>query len=737
MFSQAIRVLQAARGGEASVALSRWGPVVLEDFLTDREAAGLRRELLGSHADWFPMQTQGAQEESVAAYRDALASLVPASAPTQALGGEHGERASTTCEAVLSELGAFQDRLMLRKQEGWSVRGESISRWKGFRCMIATWGAADEGNESASEWSKHKALGPVPAGMPRLAALQASLLSVRFRSALASLVGLPVDAVEPLYLRIYRHSEPHHFTAPHTDQHTDIALDHDQANPRVVRTLASLAFNLGDHDTEADGSGGLVWCLPQPRRLPSPRGSALLFRVSNVSRHAVVPGYYGNGRGQRLTVQVVFGGVLPGGGSRPSVGSFPTDVPPADALPPATRPSAAQARCTDDNEAVADLTSAQLGQALRCVDLLREPGEAPRHCVEGEVLGRLCCARCAVLWADRGRFVQGLRPQLVRVQELLREANRRFRSPPLHPGTVVSDGAAAAVGEIRMPLCVLGTGKLQGRRAAEIIEYALRSGYRHLDSAMSYRSHGELLRRGVEGSGVPREDIFITTKVPTSSMGYHGASAIVERIAREIPGGYADLCLVHWPVSDGPSPPGGSSAHFDVVERAGTWRVLEAAFRARTCRAIGVSNFMVKHLEELAGYAWIQPAVNQIEYSPTAPLGELIDYCHRKGIVVEAFRWHAQHVMDLPQLQELSRSMARPAMHVLMRWFLAQGIAPIFGTNREERLLENAEAFATDQQLELTRAELSALRLPRDDYPWINYAGARSPWGMPAMDSFA
>ncbi|OLQ12724.1 Aldo-keto reductase family 4 member C9 [Symbiodinium microadriaticum] len=112
--------------------------------------------------------------------------------------------------------------------------------------------------------------------------------------------------------------------------------------------------------------------------------------------------------------------------------------------------------------------------------------------------------------------------------------------------------------------------------------------------------------------------------VPPDAMGFEATWALVQRFAEEMPGGYADLCMVHWPNTAEQAPASVKDPElWSVLERVGTWKALEAAHDMGICKALGVSNFMLKHLQELQRYARVPPAVNQIEYSPTAPLTDV------------------------------------------------------------------------------------------------------------------
>jgi len=752
--TQAIAALQSSLNSEASYATRSWGPGLFRDMLTTAEVEALRAELQGLSAPWQRPQVAAPTDVGLSAARDELVRLALETPHENRQERADGSRQLADgdprpCMSAIPTDARFRtDRYELQISDGWTRRPDLSP--------VSMMRVYDQGPAEAAA----SGLGVAPHGMPCLRQFQEAVSSESFRHTVAAVAGLPADVIRPLRLRVYQHTAWHHFSCPHTDQCVDFINDvrgssidngmRKVENRWMARSLVSVSFNLG---TEEDPNEplGLVWCMPEPRRLPSPPGSALVFRISNISIHAVFPVYDATAGRYRLTIQVVFGGPLLAGGARPppkggpfSSGPPPPPPPSAGRLAPAplvpapampavalpAAPTSALDGCRDEDELLREATLSQAGHVMTCRQLIMEGAEGVRLCREGAELAERCCESCRGLWAARARMLQDLQPQQARAARLLMQAGTRFRSPPLR-----GDIRAAAEG---MPLVALGTGGgLRGWRAEAIIEYALRTGYRHLDSAVSYASHETAIWRGVEASGVPRKEVFITTKVPPSSMGYRGAaSACAERIARELPGGYADLCLLHWPQAEGSGPWEGSrNPEWLVVERAGAWRALEDARDAGTCRAIGVSNFLVKHLEELARYARILPAANQIEYSPSAPLQELVDYCHRHGIVVQAFGWLLPHVLELPKLLEVSKALGRPLVHVLLRWFLAQGISPLFKTEREERLLENAEALSDD--FELSPVQVAEITQPQEDYPWSFYTWENSPWRTPAMSTFS
>jgi len=160
---------------------------------------------------------------------------------------------------------------------------------------------------------------------------------------------------------------------------------------------------------------------------------------------------------------------------------------------------------------------------------------------------------------------------------------------------------------------VLGLGVFQtppGKVTREAVKFALKVGYRHIDTASLYGNE-EDVGRGVRDGGVPREEVFVTTKLWNSDHGYDSALSACDKSLRRLGLGYIDLYLVHWPVPE---------------LRKETWKAFEELQRRGSCRAIGVSNYTVRHLQEL-GSSEVVPAVNQVEFNPFLYQKELLRFC--------------------------------------------------------------------------------------------------------------
>jgi diketogulonate reductase-like aldo/keto reductase len=249
-----------------------------------------------------------------------------------------------------------------------------------------------------------------------------------------------------------------------------------------------------------------------------------------------------------------------------------------------------------------------------------------------------------------------------------------------------------------MPAFGLGVFRAGSGAATEnAVTWALEAGYRHVDTARIYgneRDVGRAVRRWCERSGVERGEIFVTTKLWNDDHGFDRAREAFEASLRALDIGYVDLYLVHWPV------PG---------RRRESWRALESLVDERRCRAVGVSNFTVAHLDELLQNARVLPAVNQIELHPFLQQRELVRYCAERGIVVEAYSplTKGRRLGD-PRLVAIARELGRAPAQVLIRWSLEKGFVVIPKSADRERIVANADVF--DFELgERATARLDAL----------------------------
>ena len=217
-----------------------------------------------------------------------------------------------------------------------------------------------------------------------------------------------------------------------------------------------------------------------------------------------------------------------------------------------------------------------------------------------------------------------------------------------------------------IPQIGVGTWTLCGETARKNVRLALDAGFRHIDSAQGYENEYEV-GQGIADSGVPRREIFVTTKVATNIM-REGSDAVrksIDESLSKLNTGYIDLLLIHWPVKD-------------CVKE--TWKVMEESVHQGKVRSIGVSNFNRHHLDDLLAYADIRPVINQIEVHPLMTQDENIAYNHELGIQIEAWGPFGQGDIDVigqPLLQSLARKYQKTASQIVLRWIVQRDLITI------------------------------------------------------------
>jgi len=231
----------------------------------------------------------------------------------------------------------------------------------------------------------------------------------------------------------------------------------------------------------------------------------------------------------------------------------------------------------------------------------------------------------------------------------------------------------------RLPHLGLGVFKAAaGGSARRAVLDALETGYRHIDTAAAYGNERDV-GEAVRASGIPRSDIFVTTKLWNSDQGFDAALRAFDASLGRLGLEYVDLYLVHWPVPK---------------LRRDSWRALERLDDEKRARAIGVSNYMVNHLQELLGDARVPPAVNQIEVSPFLQQREVRAFCQAHGIIVEAYSPLTKgERLSHPAVREIARQAGRTPAQVLLRWGLQHDMVVLPKSVRPDRIRENAAIF--------------------------------------------
>jgi diketogulonate reductase-like aldo/keto reductase len=244
---------------------------------------------------------------------------------------------------------------------------------------------------------------------------------------------------------------------------------------------------------------------------------------------------------------------------------------------------------------------------------------------------------------------------------------------PAAPATLALNTGA------RIPQVGLGVWQsARGESTLSAVGAALRLGYGHVDTARIYGNEAEV-GEAVRSSGLPRSEIFVTTKLWNADQGFDPAlrafDASLERLGLE----YVDLYLIHWPVAG---------------QRLHSWRALERIFGEGRARSIGVSNFLVPHLEELLAHAKVVPAVDQIEVHPFLQHRDTRAFCAAHGIVVEAYSplTHGERLRDAT-VTKVAKRAGRSNAQVLLRWGIQHGMVVLPKSVKEARIAENLAVF--------------------------------------------
>ena len=231
----------------------------------------------------------------------------------------------------------------------------------------------------------------------------------------------------------------------------------------------------------------------------------------------------------------------------------------------------------------------------------------------------------------------------------------------------------------------------EGTETCNAVKWALEAGYRHIDTAMIYGNE-ESVGRGMKESGIPREEIFLTTKLWNADIrAQRGREAFEESLER-LGTDYVDLYLLHWPVE-----------HF-----AEAWTVLEDLKMEGRIRSIGVSNFQPHHLEELEKIQRIAPAVNQIESHPYFNNQQVIDYCLEKNIQIEAWSplgGTGGNVLQDEKLAQIGAKYGKSPAQTVIRWDIQRGIIVLPKSTHQNRIIQNLDVF----DFELSAEDMQAI----------------------------
>ncbi len=241
-----------------------------------------------------------------------------------------------------------------------------------------------------------------------------------------------------------------------------------------------------------------------------------------------------------------------------------------------------------------------------------------------------------------------------------------------------------------MPLLGLGVYDMYHRDAEQAVEWALEMGYRLIDTAAMYRNETEI-GNGIRQSGIPREQVFLTTKVNNTDQGYDQTLRAFEESEQRLNVAYIDLYLVHWPLKN---------------TRRDTWKALEQLYADGRVRAIGVANYLEPFFDELATYATVVPVVNQVEFSPYLYLEALLHRCQSQNTVLQAYTplIRGQKLQD-PPLVDIAQKHGKTAAQIMLRWAVQLGVSTIPKSANQARLKENFDIF----DFELDESDMAVL----------------------------
>nr|WP_186321385.1 aldo/keto reductase [Bacillus sp. FJAT-22090] len=243
---------------------------------------------------------------------------------------------------------------------------------------------------------------------------------------------------------------------------------------------------------------------------------------------------------------------------------------------------------------------------------------------------------------------------------------------------------------VKMPWLGLGVFQVEeGQELVDAVKTAIKHGYRSIDTAAIYGNEsgvGQGIREAIEETGITREELFITSKVWNSDLGYEQTIAAYEESLSKLGLDYLDMYLIHWPVEG---------------KYKDAWRALETLYKEGRVKAIGVSNFHISHLEELMKDAEIKPMINQVETHPRLTQKELLAFCKQHHIQMEAWSPLMQgQLLDNADLQQIANKHGKSVAQIILRWDLQNGIITIPKSTKAHRIAENANVFDFELSIE-------------------------------------
>lgn len=232
---------------------------------------------------------------------------------------------------------------------------------------------------------------------------------------------------------------------------------------------------------------------------------------------------------------------------------------------------------------------------------------------------------------------------------------------------------------VKMPYFGLGVYlSKDGDEVIRAIDQALEQGYRHIDTASIYKNE-QGVGEAIKNSSVNRDDIFVVSKVWNSDQGFDSTLKAYDESLKRLDLDYLDLYLIHWPKE---------GLYKD------TWKALEKLYKEKRVKAIGVSNFLQHHLEDVMSDSEVVPMVNQMEFHPYLVQQDLLDFCQEKEIQYEAWSPMMQgHIFEMEEFKKLAQKYGKTIAQIVLRWDLQKGVVTIPKSVKKERIISNSEIF--------------------------------------------
>lgn len=256
---------------------------------------------------------------------------------------------------------------------------------------------------------------------------------------------------------------------------------------------------------------------------------------------------------------------------------------------------------------------------------------------------------------------------------------------------------------VKIPMIGYGCWKSPDtEETSEAVKTAIVTGYRHIDGAAAYgneKSVGKGIADGLKEAGLKREDLFVTSKLWNTEHGYESTLAAFRKTLDDLQLDYLDLYLIHWP----------NPAKFRdcyVEKNIETWKAFEELYKAGKIRAIGVSNFLPRHMEEIRDTMEVFPMVNQIEFHPSCLQPEVRAYCAEHNIAVEGYCPLANgKVFQVEEVHEIAAAYGKTAAQVVLRWSIQHDVIPLPKSLKAERMKSNMDVF----DFELNRQDMDRM----------------------------